>query len=487
MALVKYSEDYKIGGYTVIDNAFITQYLSEVPDKYLKVYLYGMYLLNNPDANLNTVENLTAVLKITEDEAFAAFCYFEECGILEIISKTPLLIQYFPLNEALARPKKFKPSKYADFSKQVQALLPERNISTAEFSEYYNLIETYRLQPEALIVIISYCTQLKGRTISYRYILTVAKNWVSRGILTLEACENELVAYNKQATEISDILSALGKKDFADYLDNELYTKWIKEWGFDKEAIIFAAKYLKKQKGNMSKLDELLLQFYNNKKMAEKEMIQFLADLETIKQTAYAVVKALGLYIPNISPVIDNYITAWFDLGYSGETLVALANYFFKSPNKKSLAGMNHLIKQQLFKRGIITLEKINAYIEQKYKDDKLIRQILETLGVKRDLYESDFDNYDIWKSDWKISDELILFAAAKCNETLNPLANLHKLLIAYKNSNVVTIKQAEKIVLEKTHAEDKKAGRFNNYEKRDYSKEELNSLMVDINDIEEL
>lgn len=488
MALVKYSNDYKAGGYTVVDNVFIYQYLCDIPDKYLKIYLYGLYLLNNSDSNLNNIDSLVSALKITESEVVKAFDYFEECGIVEIIAKTPLLVQYLPLQGAMAKPKKFKPSKYADFSKQVQALLPERNISTAEFFEYYNLIETYHLQPEALIMIISYCTMLKGKTISYRYILTVAKNWVARGISTLEACEAELANYNKQANDISDILTALGLKGFADYYDNELYTKWTREWGFNKEAIIFAAKYLKKQKGNISKLDELLSQFYTNKKMSEKEMVQYLLDIETITQTAKTVVKELGLIIPNISPVIDSYISPWFDLGYSGDTLIALGGYCFKCAIK-TLEGMNYLVKR-LFKKGLISIEQINIYIEQKYNEDKIIRQILEAAGIVRDLANFDRDNYEIWSNVWKISDELILYAASKCKEDLNAIKSMHILLNTYKNSNVTTIEQAKKIVAEKVNYQNQnyqKQDRFNNYPKREYTKEQLSSLIVDINEIEEL
>ena len=482
MALVKYSNDFKAGGYTVIDNVFIHQYLCDIPDKFLKVYLYGLYLLNNSDSNLNNVESLINALKITEQDALSAFSYFEENGMVSVLAKNPMLIEYLPLQGALAKPKKFKPSKYADFSKQVQALLPERNISTAEFSEYYNLIETYQLQPEALITIISYCAMLKGKTISYRYILTVAKNWVARGITTLEACEKELANYNRQANDISDILIALGLRGYADYQDSELYTKWTVEWGFIKDAIIFAAKYLKKQKGNMQKLDDLLSQFYSNKKMSEKEMVQYLIDIKETTQTAKTVLKALGLIIYNISPVIDSYISPWLDLGYSSETLTSLSNYCFKC-GIKTLEGINHLIKR-LFKKGLISLPQINGYIEQKYKDDKFIRKILEAAGIMRDLSNFDRDNYEIWSNVWKVSDELILFAAKKCSEELNAIKSMHILLNAYKNSKVSTVEQAEKVKLEKYAP--KKDG-FNNYPERDYSKEELNSLMIDINEIEEL
>ncbi|MCL1901734.1 MAG: DnaD domain protein [Firmicutes bacterium] len=441
MSLIKFSNDYNQSGVTCVDNVFIHRYLCDVPDKYVKVYLYGLYLLNNSVTNSNSIDGMCRALNLLENEIFKAFQYFEEIGLVDIISKEPLMVEYAPVSGETSKPKKIKPGKYAEFSKHIQAMLPERNISTAEFLEYYNFLDTYNFPPEALITIISYCTLLKGKSVSYRYFLTVAKNWSARGINTLEACENELTNYNRLSQNLSEILTALGKKSYADYNDSQLYTKWT-DLEFSKECILFVAKYLKKQNGTMQKLDDLLMQFYANKKMSVKEMTQYLADIQDLKNCAKSVVKDLSLFYSDLSPVIETYITPWTDLGFSFESLPEIAKFCFKC-GIKTLEGMNQLI-EKMFKLGTITTAQIKDYIRQNYERDKIILQILERLKLSRGILAFDRTNYEIWKNSWNIPNDLILYAATNCSEDLNSVKSMHLLLNAYKDNNISTIEQAK-------------------------------------------
>lgn len=441
MTLIKFSNDYKQSGVTCVDNVFIHKYLCDVPDKYVKVYLYGLYLLNNSDNNSNNLDGICRALNLTENEILNAFRYFEELGLTDIISSEPLMVEYAPLFGEFSKPKKIKPGKYAEFSKHIQAMLPERNISTAEFLEYYNFLDTYNFPPEALITIISYCTLLKGKSVSYRYFLTVAKNWSARGINTLEACENELSNYNRLSQDLSEILTALGKKGYADYNDSQLYTKWT-DLEFSKDCILFAAKYLKRQNGSMQKLDDLLMQFYSNKKMSIKEMTQYLADIQDLKNCAKSVVKDLSLFYSDLSPVIETYITPWTDLGYSFETLPEIAKFCFKC-GIKTLEGMNQQI-EKMFKLGKITLQQVKDYIQQKFDQDKIILQILESLKLSRGILAFDRTNYEIWKNSWNVPVDLILYAAKLCSEDLNSIKSMHLLLNAYKDNDISTIEQAK-------------------------------------------
>lgn len=65
-----------------------------------------------------------------------------------------------------------------------------------EFNEYFNIMEVYGIKPEAFLMIIKYCTDLKGEDIGYKYISAVAKDFGARKILTPEQVEKELSAYH---------------------------------------------------------------------------------------------------------------------------------------------------------------------------------------------------------------------------------------------------------------------------------------------------
>ena len=58
----------------------------------------------------------------------------------------------------------------------MQLVISERMISVSEFNEYFNLLESTAIKPEALIMIAKYCVDLKGANIGVKYIITVAKD-----------------------------------------------------------------------------------------------------------------------------------------------------------------------------------------------------------------------------------------------------------------------------------------------------------------------
>ena len=45
MGFCNFSQELVNVGYTTVDNLFITNYLPEAPNKYVDIYLFGLYLL----------------------------------------------------------------------------------------------------------------------------------------------------------------------------------------------------------------------------------------------------------------------------------------------------------------------------------------------------------------------------------------------------------------------------------------------------------
>lgn len=483
MGLARYSKEFNAAGYTLIDNLFISEYLELCSEQALKIYIYGLYAIQSGNENINTIEKMMSALKITEDKIIESYDFFEDLGIVEIVSKSPLDVKYIPLSGVYGKPRKIKASKYSEFTKQVQTLLPDRMITTNEFNEYFNLIENYHIEPEALIMAIKYCTMIKDNNINYRYILTVAKSWILRGITTLSSAEVELYTYNKQVGEIKDVLKALGYRGGTDYSDTSLYSKWREQFGFSTEAIIFCAKLLKPKKGNMQKLDSTLAEFFKYKKFSAKEIEDYVNERQKYKDTAYSVLKELGEYIPNIEPAIENYILPWIDKGYTSETLSQIANYCFKA-GFKTLEGMNKYVLK-LHKLGLITLESINEYIEQQYETERTIQKILEAAGLNRQVNTYDRTNYYLWSTSWNIPDDLVLYSASQCRDYFNPLKNLHNLLSYYKNNNIFTIEKAKGVQISNVLGGTVKNDTAGNFQKRDYTKEQLSAMFTSVEEYE--
>ena len=81
------------------------------------------------------------------------------------------------------------------FKRKAKQILAGRELTTTEFFEYVGFMESMHFEPGALLVVMQECVNLKGCTVGYAYILTVAKNLVYEGLTTHEAVENY---YNKR-------------------------------------------------------------------------------------------------------------------------------------------------------------------------------------------------------------------------------------------------------------------------------------------------
>lgn len=489
MGMAQYSKDFKGAGYVLVDSLFVSEYLEQCDEIALKVYIYGLYALQSGSEGINTPERLIQELKIDLKQLIGAYTFLDDLGLVDMISENPLTVKYIPLSGAVGKPRKVKPGKYAEFTKQVQLLLPDRMITTNEFNEYFNLIEVYAIEPEALIMAIRYCTMIKSNNVNYRYIVTVAKSWIERGITTLAAAEAELHSYNKQSGEIKDVLRAMGLRGSADYSDTALYTKWREQLGFTVDAILYTARLLKTKKGNMQKLDTMLTEFFKFKKFSIKEIEDFAAQGQKYRDITYAVLKELGLYLPVVDPAIENYILPWTDKGYNETTLIQVAGYCFKV-GVKTLEGMDRFI-QKMHKLGMITLDSINQYIDMQYQTEQTIQDILEACGLDRQVNYYDRSNYTLWSKTWGITDTLIMHAAHVCREYFNPLKNLHSLLSYYKNNNISTMDEAKSVnhssVLNGGYkpAAAADAGKKSDFIKHEYTKEQLSAMFTSVDDYE--
>lgn len=81
------------------------------------------------------------------------------------------------------------------FKRKAKQILAGRELTTTEFFEYVGFMESMHFEPGALLFVMQECVNLKGCTVGYAYILTVAKNLVYEGLTTHEAVENY---YNKR-------------------------------------------------------------------------------------------------------------------------------------------------------------------------------------------------------------------------------------------------------------------------------------------------
>ncbi len=473
-----YSKEFSSSGFTDLENAFICEYLPLASGDAVKVYLYGLFLCQHPEFD-GEISSVAKALQMSEQEIKDCFTFWEEFGLLSVVSTEPFCVQYYPIRTISGgKPRKFKAEKYSDFTKGVQALIPSRMISTGEYTEYYTIMETYSIKPEAMLMIVKYCVDKKGTDISYKYVSKVAKDFGNRGIISVDKIEQELSTYILRSSVIDKILKAMGVKRQPEIEDSTLLKKWTNELGFDADNIIFAAKKLKK--GNMQKLDEFLLELYSIKSFSKEEIADYVNKKEEIYNLAIKINKALAIYVDVIDTVVDTYTKKWLSYGFTEESLLSIATYCFKT-GKNTVQDMDDLV-EHLRAKGYIDLNSVYGYFEREKTVEEFIKKMLLLAGVSRRPNSWDKDNYNVWKT-WNFSDEMILEAAKLSAGKSSPIAYINGILSNWKNKGMFNIADvtADSAIKEDNSQESYNSyyeqKRFNAQSKAQKNMEKANSL----------
>lgn len=453
--------------------------MPQAPANYVKVYLYGLSLCSAPNQDYNSSDSASALLSISQDELLAAYEYWQELSLVQIISKNPLEVKYLPVRAHSGSAKIRAKGKYADFNKQVQSIITGRMIKPIEYNEYYNIIESQHFDPAALVMIIKYCTVLKGENVSYNYILAVAKSFASENVKSAEAVEKKLLEQEKSTIEIKQVLDALGLKRNADIEERNCYLKWTNSYGFTHPVILQVAKSIKN--GGVAKLDSLLSKYYEQHLFSLKEIQEYSEQRDLMFETAKNVSRNLGLYYQNLENVVETYVSAWFNMGYSPETLELISNYCFRN-SLRSLESMDDTVSR-FFKLGLVSVEAINQHTSEMAQIDKKIKEVLSACELVRNVNSSDRNFYKVWTNSWNFDHESILLVAKKAVGKTGPIAYMNKILSTLSSENKHSLADVEKYLSNNTitsATKDKKQ-----MTSREYTNAELEALFDSLDDIE--
>ena len=469
--------------FTVIDNIFFNEFLPQATGDDVKVYLYCLNLCNNPNIEDNNLDSICKVLSLTEEQVKSSCQYWQEMGLIQIVSMSPFEIRFLPIRTHSGSNKIRHPERYSDFNDQMNKVISGRMITPTEFNEYYSLIETYHFEPDALILIAKYCTQIKSNSIGYPYILAVARNFANDGLKTFESVERKFLEQEKSSVEIKQVLSALGLSREADLEERNLYLKWTNNFGFTQGVIVEVAKS-QKRRGGFVKLDELLTKYYEQKLFTIQEIQNYSSIREGLFETAREVCSIIGVYYQVYENVVDTYISDWTNKGYEKDSLIFIANYCFKQ-SIRTLDGMNVVI-QKFYKLGLITLESIKQYISNIIENDEIIKEILDIFGLLRSVSSNDREMFRTWTTSWGFTEEQILEVAKLLKNSGYNLSYMNKTLSSLNNLGIKDSKEIEKYITNLSQNQSKPKKNYNtDITTREYSKEELSALYDSLDDIE--
>ncbi len=471
-------------GVTSVENKFIINYLPDAPDVRSAVYLLGLVLCDSNGAD-NGCATIANKLGISEQDVLDAFLYWEELGLVHLTGDNPPCVVYLAMRNSASALKKIKPSKYAKFSKDIQQVLEGRMITPNEYNEYYTFLENTTFEPDALVAVAKYCAELKGTSINYRYILTVARNQLTKGATTLATVQDNLNSQQKYDDDLKILFKALALNRKFEYEDRERYEKWTKDFGFTQDVITAVAK--KTKSGGMNKLDSRLCEYYKKGALSVKEIDFYENEKNRLYELARSVNKAIGVYYQSLDAVVDEYLTDWLRKGFDDETILAIAKYCFRS-GIRTLAGMSSVISK-LYKNGVTTLAALDEYLQTVTRTDEKILKVLNCCGLERKVTPSDRNLYKTWTQNWQMPEELIYFASQKASGTTSPMAYVNRVLSDYKQKGICSVEQAKNTPHESAA---KQAAATTAYvggmdiERREYTEDQLNALFTSLDDAEE-
>ncbi len=473
MSFCKFSPSYMSSNKTMIDNEFINNFLPSAPDMCVKVYVLGLSkCMSDHD---NSIKYFANILNISEEDVVSCFMYWQDKGLVQVLSTEPKEVRYLPVYSNTNSIKRYKIDKYTDFNIQIQEILHTRQITPNEFAEYYNLIENHHIEQGALIDIIKYCADYKGFGVRHPYIITVARDWERDGIRTREDVANKIAELGYVDDKVNLILSAMGSKRKVQLEDKAYLDKWLNAFGFELNVILYVVKALslKKRKLDMDVLDKQLSKYFELHLMSPNEIESYENEKENLYFIAMSVNKELGIYYEDLTKEIDTYVVDWTSKGYDQSTLTLIADNCFKS-SIRTLEGFNNIINK-LYKLGIVTLDSYNEYLRDNLAIDDEIRTVLSTLNISRNVNNSDRNFYRTWTTDWGFDKDIILYACELARDKANAIIYLNKILSNW-TGKVKTLEDAKRMQVTSDNT---------NFIHNQYTKEQIASLITNLDEVE--
>lgn len=221
---------------TPVDNLFLLEYMPEADGMFVKVYLFGLMQCYHPSLCDADMEN---ALGMTEAQIRCAFVYWQAKGLVRIRGDEPLTVEYLLTEQPAVTTA--TPVKYRRFIESLNALLSPRSLDLREMKAMYDCIELYGLEEGAVLSLVAYCIELKGRRVSANYVLTAAQEWSEQGVKTQEAAERYVADRRMQKHGAAEVLRRWNKRRPPTVDEMALYDRWTSELGFDAETILAAA------------------------------------------------------------------------------------------------------------------------------------------------------------------------------------------------------------------------------------------------------
>lgn len=269
---------------TIIPDLFFTEYLSQIPGDYVKIYLHMLFLSKyNKDIKVNDLsKSLTLPFKtISEGTKF-----LEENGLITKKGTGYVMvdIQEVALHKLYKPNLTLSPEKVKENAKNKSRIKAIEHINNTYFQGmmgpiWYNQIDLwfnkYNFEDQVMVALFDYC--YNKRALHKNYVQTVADAWGASKIRTWSDLEDYEQSREKLSQIKKTIAKKLGKRNGLTEYEEAYIEKWVNEYKYGLDVIEIALKRTTfKTNPTFEYINNILSDWYDRKLKTPKEIQEFL-------------------------------------------------------------------------------------------------------------------------------------------------------------------------------------------------------------------
>ncbi len=278
-------------GHTAIENIFINDFMPMANGVQLKVYLAGYkFAIENPSKIEVTNVTIAKHLNIPLSDVLSAWDFWENKHViikhpkLDAVDVTDFDVEFLSLIQLYIdknlESKKVTttgvaPSQTAEMvnasqDPQIKEMfylidqLMRRNLQPNERMRILDWIRTYNFDTTLIVRAFELAIEGRGQK-NFNYVKTILLNWYDSGLLTLKDVEDKLLTEKEDFLRYRKIYSVLGYgSKIPSQGDKEVMVRWLDEYEFDLDYLIFVLKESSKRTSNvnMNYLDKIIMDLH---------------------------------------------------------------------------------------------------------------------------------------------------------------------------------------------------------------------------------
>ena len=273
---------------TDLPDVFITEYLSEAPGDYIKVYLYMLFLSKyGKDIKLNDLSKKIAVpLNIIQE----AIKYWEEAAVITKKGTGYIVnnIQEIELNK-LYSPKLTvsketiqnmeKDKSRSNAIEAINSMFFQGIMSPSWYSDIDLWFKKFEFDEEVMIALFRYCFEKSA--LHKNYVKAVADAWHGNNIKTF----SDLEEYDENNEKIKRAKKSISKKlgltrNLTQY-EEAYIEKWLQEYKYNLEVIDLALKKTtSKSNPNFDYIDKIITDWHDRKLLNSDDVKNYLLEFK---------------------------------------------------------------------------------------------------------------------------------------------------------------------------------------------------------------